>query len=201
MLGSNNKRSKEDELILKTALQKGKQGYIYDLRDTNALKVAVSKGGGYETEINYPLWKRINKNMDRYDQLHVSYSKLIEACVNFSNQFFYKLDTSSWFFNIRQALYLAFSVADEIHNKNGCFVIHGWDGIDNTLLVSALAQILLDPECRTLDGFINLIEREWLQAGHPFSKRYFKSAFGSTYQRQEGPVFVLFLDCVHQVKI
>lgn len=179
---------------------KGKQGYIYDLRDANVLKAAVSKGGGYETEVNYPLWKRINKHMDKFDQLHVSFSKLIDACVNSSNQFFYKLDASTWFFSIRQALYLAFLIADEIHNKNGCFLIHGWDGLDNTLLISSLAQILLDPVSRTLDGFIDLIEREWLNAGHPFSKRYFKSAFGSTSQKQEGPVFVLFLDCVRQVR-
>ncbi|RNA33548.1 Myotubularin-related 9 [Brachionus plicatilis] len=199
LLGPSNKRCKEDELILKSALPKGKQGYIYDLRDASVLKAAVSKGGGYETEMNYPLWKRINKNMDRFDQLHISFSKLMDACLNFSNQFFYKLDASTWFFNIRQAIYLAFSVADEIHNKNGCFLLHGWDGLDNTLLISSLSQILLDPECRTLNGFISLIEREWLQAGHPFSKRCFKSAFGSTSQKQEGPVFLLFLDCVRQI--
>lgn len=44
-----------------------------------------------------------------------------------------------------------------------------------------------------------LIESEWINAGHPFSKRCAKSAYGSTSQRQEGPVFLLFLDCVRQV--
>lgn len=46
-----------------------------------------------------------------------------------------------------------------------------------------------------------LIESEWINAGHPFSKRCAKSAYGSTSQRQEGPVFLLFLDCVRQVSL
>lgn len=44
-----------------------------------------------------------------------------------------------------------------------------------------------------------LIENDWLSAGHPFAKRCAKSAYGSSSQKQEGPVFLLFLDCVRQV--
>lgn len=201
LLGTNNRRCKEDELLLKSVLPKGKQGYIYDLRDSNVLKSAMSKGGGYETDANYPLWKRINKHMDRFDQLHSSFGKVLEACLNDSVQFFSKLESSNWFYNIRQALYLACTISDELHNKNGCVLIHGWDGSDNTLLITSLVQILLNPESRTLKGFELLIEREWLKAGHPFSRRCFKSAYGSTNQKQEGPVFLLLLDCIRQVSI
>jgi hypothetical protein len=31
-------------------------------------------------------------------------------------------------------------------------VIHGSDGWDTTLLITSLAQILLDPDCRTITG-------------------------------------------------
>ena len=203
LLGSSNKRSKEDESLLKMALPMGKQGYIYDLRDSSLLKSAASKGGGYETEANYPLWKRINRHMEKFDQLQVSFSKLIDACLGDSNhsmdRYLNKLESSNWFLNIRQAMYLSSCIADELHNKNSCILIHGWDGIDNTLVVTSLVQILLNSECRTLKGFQNLIEREWLQAGHPFSKRCFKSAYGISQSKQEGPIFLLFLDCVKQV--
>lgn len=47
--------------------------------------------------------------------------------------------------------------------------------------------------------FEALVEREWLQAGHPFQDRCVKSAFAVTKQRKEAPVFLLFLDCVWQV--
>ena len=203
LLGSSNKRSKEDESLLKMALPMGKQGYIYDLRDSSLLKSAASKGGGYETEANYPLWKRINRHMEKFDQLQVSFSKLIDACLSDSNnsmdRYLNKLESSNWLLNIRQAIYLSSCIADELHNKNSCILIHGWDGIDNTLVITSLVQILLNSECRTLKGFQNLIEREWLQAGHPFSKRCFKSAYGISQSKQEGPIFLLFLDCVKQV--
>lgn len=42
-------------------------------------------------------------------------------------------------------------------------LVHGTEGTDSTLQVTSLAQIILDPECRTIRGFETLIEREWLQ--------------------------------------
>jgi hypothetical protein len=81
VLGSKGKdRCKEDEALLKAALQVGKKGYIFDLRDVNTMKAAVSRGGGYETEANYSLWTRINRNCERFDQLHQSLCKLVDAC-------------------------------------------------------------------------------------------------------------------------
>jgi myotubularin-related protein 9 len=204
LLGTNNRRCKEDENLLKAALPMGKQGYIYDLRDSSILKTAASKGGGYETEANYPLWKRINKHLERFDQLQVSFSKLIETCSDQSiamDKYLNKLESSNWFLNIRQAIYVACIIADELQNKNGCILVHGWDGSDNTLLITSLVQIILNPECRTLRGFQLLIEKEWLLGGHPFSRRCFKLTSSSGSQKQEGPVFLLFLDCVRQVII
>ena len=49
--------------------------------------------------------------------------------------------------------------------------------------------------------FEALVEREWLQAGHPFSDRCAKSAHAITKGRQESPVFLMFLDCVWQVRL
>lgn len=201
MLGSSSRRCKEDELLLKSVLPIGKKGYIFDLRDAGVLKSATSKGGGYETDASYPLWKRINKHLDRYDQLQQSFVKVIDACMSDPMQFVAKLESSNWMLNIRQAIYVAGLIADEVHNKNACVLVHGWDGWDNTLLVCSLVRVILDPECRTLRGFIGLVEREWLQAGHPFSKRCCKSAYGSSSQKTEGPVFLLFLDCIRQVYI
>ena len=110
---------------------------------------------------------------------------------------FHKISSTFINYSIKKAC----CIGDELHNKNSCILVHGWDGSDNTLVVTSLVQILLNPECRTLEGFQNLIEREWLLAGHPFSKRCFKTAYGTSQSKQEGPVFLLFLDCVRQVSI
>lgn len=42
-------------------------------------------------------------------------------------------------------------------------LVHGAEGTDTTLLVTALAQVILDPSCRTLAGFQGLLEREWIE--------------------------------------
>lgn len=45
-------------------------------------------------------------------------------------------------------------------------LIHGSDGTDSTLVISTLAQLIMDPCCRTLEGFLALVEREWIQVMH-----------------------------------
>ena len=47
--------------------------------------------------------------------------------------------------------------------------------------------------------FEALVEREWIQAGHPFASRCSKSAFSQGKHKYAGPVFLLFIDCVWQV--
>lgn len=42
-------------------------------------------------------------------------------------------------------------------------LVHGFEGTDSTLLISTLAQLIMDPCCRTLEGFLALLEREWVQ--------------------------------------
>lgn len=50
-------------------------------------------------------------------------------------------------------------------------LIHCSDGWDRTSQLSALAQICLDPYYRTVEGFIVLIEKDWLSFGHQFRQR------------------------------
>lgn len=66
--------------------------------------------------------------------------------------------------------------------EKACVLVHGSEGMDATLLVTALAQVILDPKCRTLAGFQGLIEREWIQVSYFLKNKNTGKAVG-TYLR------------------
>lgn len=80
-------------------------------------------------------------------------------------------------------------------------VVHGGEGLDGTLAVAALAQLLLDPDARTCRGFASLVEREFVRGGHPFQSRCAHAAYakGKETGPREAPTFALFLHTVAAV--
>ena len=75
-------------------------------------------------------------------------------------------------------------------------LVHCSDGWDRTSQIVALAQVLLDPEYRTISGFKRLLSKDFMSFGHRFKAR---NGTGSEVQ-QESPIFVQFLDAVWQVE-
>jgi len=79
-------------------------------------------------------------------------------------------------------------------------LIHCSDGWDRSSQLTSLTQLLLDPFYRTIEGFLILIEKEWLSFGHQFG---FRNGFYTKEQHQDerSPIFLQWLDCVHQILI
>lgn len=67
----------------------------------------------------------------------------------------------------------------------------------STMQVVSVAEVLLDPYYRTIDGFKALIEKEWQAFGHRFTHRSNQTAAHQT--SGFAPIFLQFLDIVHQV--
>ncbi|XP_075454816.1 myotubularin-related protein 9 [Ascaphus truei] len=202
LTGTNGRRCKEDEKLINATLRAGKRGYVIDTRSLNVAQQARARGGGFEQEAYYPQWRRIHKSIERYNILQESLIKLVEASNDQSHnmdRWLSKLEASNWLTHIKEILTTACLAAQCIDREGASVLVHGTEGMDSTLQVTSLAQIILEPKCRTIRGFESLIEREWLQAGHPFHQRCAQSAYSNGKQKWEAPTFLLFLDCVWQI--
>ncbi|EQC32378.1 hypothetical protein SDRG_10124 [Saprolegnia diclina VS20] len=107
-----------------------------------------------------------------------------------------RVEETKWLFHIRRVLSTAVQTAHAIHRSAQTVVVHCSDGWDRTAQVCALAQLLLDPRYRTLEGLMQLIEKEWIKAGHKFEDRI---SAGKAENDENSPVFLQFLDCVWQL--
>lgn len=81
------------------------------------------------------------------------------------------LNSSGWLEHIRGILDGSALIARQVAIHHSHVLIHCSDGWDRTSQLSALSQLMLDPFYRTFEGFIVLIEKEWLSFGHMFQKR------------------------------
>eukprot|EP01062_Namystynia_karyoxenos_P054431 TRINITY_DN4482_c0_g1_i2.p1 TRINITY_DN4482_c0_g1~~TRINITY_DN4482_c0_g1_i2.p1 ORF type:complete len:744 (+),score=166.29 TRINITY_DN4482_c0_g1_i2:86-2233(+) len=75
-------------------------------------------------------------------------------------------------------------------------VVHCSDGWDRTSQLVALASALLDPYYRTIEGFVVMVEKDWLQPGHKFADRNGLRDEQSKKREQDSPVFLQFLECL-----
>uniref|UniRef100_A0A8U7NX23 Uncharacterized protein n=1 Tax=Corvus moneduloides TaxID=1196302 RepID=A0A8U7NX23_CORMO len=202
LTGPNRRRCREDEKLLGTILDEGERGFIIDTRSAQAAKQARMSGGGTEPKSSYPQWRRLHRALDRGRALQESFIRLVEACSDPSlsmDRWLSRLESSRWLGHVKAALSTACLAAQCLDREDSNVLVHGAEGTDTTLLVTALAQLILDPSCRTLEGFQGLLEREWIEAGHPFQLRCARSASSHARGKQEAPLFLLFLDCVWQL--
>ncbi|EMP26714.1 Myotubularin-related protein 12 [Chelonia mydas] len=67
---------------------------------------------------------------------------------------------------------------------------------DLCCVISSLVQVMMDSHYRTKFGFQSLIQKEWVMGGHCFLDR---CNHLRQNDKEEAPVFLLFLDCVWQL--
>lgn len=99
-----------------------------------------------------------------------------------------------WLTHIRMVLQGAKTVAELMQRGYPVIVncSHGWD---RTPQIVALAKIILCEDYRTIDGLRRLINFDFIGYSHRFFDRQYYKGFS-----ESSPIFIQFLDCVHQIR-
>jgi hypothetical protein len=82
---------------------------------------------------------------------------------------------------------------------NAAVLVHCTDGWDRTAQVTSIVQMIIDPRTRTFEGFRELIQKEWCDAGHMFALRCAHVPHGDL--DQSAPIFAQFIDAVWQLMV
>ncbi|XP_061573413.1 myotubularin-related protein 11 [Cololabis saira] len=106
------------------------------------------------------------------------------------------LESTHWLDYIRACLRKASEVACLLRGGHLTVALQEAEDRDLGCLVSSLVQLMCDPLCRTRHGFQSLVQKEWVAAGHRFCSR---GNYHRDNDKEEAPVFLLFLDCVWQL--
>ncbi|KAI4455089.1 myotubularin-related [Holotrichia oblita] len=177
-----------------------KKVLIMDARSYTTAVANRARGGGCECPEYYPNCEIQFMNLANIHSIRKSFHALRQLCASSGDlpNWFSQLEGTRWLQHMSGVMKAAVTLAKTVEFEARPVLVHCSDGWDRTPQIVALAELLLDPYYRTLDGFRVLIEREWLAFGHKFADRCGHPT-GSDDQNERCPVFLQWLDCVHQL--
>lgn len=175
----------EDEMISRTGSDdKSDEPRVYgaqqhnlivDARPTVNALAMQAVGLGSENMDNYRFATKIYLGIDNIHVMRDSLNKVIdtlrESDVTPLAPNREALAKSNWLKHIGGLLHGSGLIARQVALQHSHVLIHCSDGWDRTSQLSALSQLCLDPYYRTLEGFIVLVEKDWLSFGHQFNHR------------------------------
>uniref|UniRef100_A0A8C5QWK8 phosphatidylinositol-3,5-bisphosphate 3-phosphatase n=1 Tax=Leptobrachium leishanense TaxID=445787 RepID=A0A8C5QWK8_9ANUR len=173
---------------------------ILDARSYTAAVANRAKGGGCECEEYYPNCEVVFMGMANIHSIRNSFQYLRAVCnqVPDPGNWLSALESTKWLQHLSVMLKAATIVANAVDREGRPVLVHCSDGWDRTPQIVSLAKILLDPYYRTLEGFQVLVETDWLDYGHKFGDRCGHHE-NVEDQNEQCPVFLQWLDCVHQL--
>ena len=192
-----NKNNKDVDLLTKIS-----QNFPLDIYDCRPLTNAFANklnNGGYENPEHYPKIK-VNVIFCDMQNIHCVRGYFKNLCESLyledSKNLLSNIEKSQWYESIKILIESSFKIYNSIINGHNVLV-HCSDGWDRTTQLCSMSQILLEQRYRTIDGFINLIEKDWLSFGHQFKSR--NNYTNSENSKEFCPIFIQFLDSLYQI--
>lgn len=234
LVGIKQNRSIQDENLLQeifrtNGLTEGKN-LIVDARPITNAMAQVALGAGTEIMDNYgDNNRKVFLNIENIHVMRDSLNKvkllLRNSDVNGNNLPVNQelLHKSGWLEHISKLLKATELLVKHLVYEGVHLLVHCSDGWDRTSQVCSLVELCVDPYYRTMDGFIVLVEKEWVSFGHRFNERcghmqreskFYNNTEDGNFQKLknlnqrykhqqnmkfESPIFQQFLDCVYQI--
>ena len=204
------RRSDADEAML-NAISAASPGpgplHILDARPrSNALGNTV-KGAGFERVANYEAVDLTYLDIGNIHVMRSSLEKLRALVAEPSSddpaaqsKWLSGLESTKWLDHLRIILAGALTIVEYVEFRSESVLVHCSDSWDRTTQLVTLAQLMMDPYYRTLDGFAVLMEKDWVSFGHRFARRAGQGA-GDYEDDQRAPIFVQWMDTVFQLMV
>ncbi|KAJ8414746.1 hypothetical protein AAFF_G00022690 [Aldrovandia affinis] len=174
---------------------------ILDARSYAAAVANRAKGGGCECPEYYPNCEVVFMGMANIHSIRKSFQSLRFLCTQMPDpaNWLSALEGTRWLQHLSLLLKASLLVVNAVDRDHRPVLVHCSDGWDRTPQIVALSKLLLDPYYRTVEGFQVLVETEWLDFGHKFADRCGHGE-NSEDLNERCPVFLQWLDCVHQLQ-
>uniref|UniRef100_A0A182MTC7 Myotubularin phosphatase domain-containing protein n=1 Tax=Anopheles culicifacies TaxID=139723 RepID=A0A182MTC7_9DIPT len=175
-----------------------------DITNTTVENILLEHVRRCDPQKRQPRLLELYKILPSIQDVNLSYIKLMDLCTPDSDQqfmaqdgrFYTLLEKSYWLFYVSLCLKHS-DIAAKLLRDGQTVVLQEINGRDMSCVISSLVQLLLDSSYRTIQGFQNLIQKEWVILGHPFSDRL--GHVSTVKVAERSPLFLLFLDCTWQL--
>jgi len=197
-----------------TSIGKYNQGFVfYDCRPYLNAKANSLKGAGVDDISQYNNCKElifgcienihaVRKSLKKaLEKITCGNSQINTGKISFNTgnnnlkKFLTKFEESKWLEYLSDIICGANTVINKILSKINV-IVHCSDGWDRTSQVCSLVQIILDPYFRTFEGFMVLIEKDWVSFGHQFATR---NGCDPERKKEKSPIFIQFLHVIYQL--
>ena len=142
--------------------------------------------------------RKRNRSFSLFIDLFKTLSSLFSSFPLVCSSWLSQLESTRWLHNLSALISVASFVVGAVDKQAQPVLVHCSGGWDRTPQITALAEVMLDPYYRTIDGFQVLVQREWIAYGHKFADRC-GHGVGTNDPNERSPLFLQWLDCIYQL--